>query len=183
MPAAPRRRAKEINDRVTALGQQFDKNIRDANVQLAFTTDELRGVPPMQWRHARRDEQGRVLLGIDAPTYLAVLQNASDAKTRERMWHAKTSEGGAPNLKLLTEIGTLRKEYASLFGAPSYADFTLRRRMARSAGEAQAFLDARPGWVAEPLAFGTGTVRGPGVRLTPLSHSTDGFFVARMVRP
>ena len=38
-------------------------------------------------------------------------------------------------------IGQLRKEYASLFGAASYADFTLRRRMAGSAREAQAFLD------------------------------------------
>jgi thimet oligopeptidase len=141
LPPMPRRRAKEINDRITALGQQFDKNIRDANVQLAFTTDELRGVPPAQWQQARRDDRGRVLLGIDAPTYLAVMQNAIDAKTRERMWHAKTGEGGAANLKLLAEIGALRKEYASLFGAASYADFTLRRRMARSAREAQAFLD------------------------------------------
>jgi len=141
LPPVQRRRAKEINDRITALGQEFDKNIRDANVLLAFTTDELRGVPEAQWRNAKRDDQGRVLLGIDAPTYTAVMQNADEAKTRERMWHAKTSEGGPANLKLLGEIGALRKEYASLFGAASYADFTLRRRMARSARAAQAFLD------------------------------------------
>ena len=69
------------------------------------------------------------------------MQGASDAATRERMWRAKTNEGGAPNLKLLAEIGQLRREYAALFGAASYADFTLRRRMAHSAREAQAFLD------------------------------------------
>jgi thimet oligopeptidase len=141
LPVIERRRAKEINDRITALGQAFDKNIRDANVLLPFTPDELRGVPDTQWRKARRDDQGRVLLGIDAPTYVSVMQNAVDANTRERMWQAKTSEGGAPNLKLLAEIGQLRKEYASLFGADSYADFTLRRRMARNAREAQTFLD------------------------------------------
>jgi thimet oligopeptidase len=141
LPATERRRAKAINDRITALGQAFDKNIRDANVLLPFTPDELRGVPEAQWRKARRDDQGRVLLGIDAPTYVSVMQNAVDANARERMWQAKTGEGGAPNLKLLAEIGQLRKEYASLFGADSFADFTLRRRMARSAREAQAFLD------------------------------------------
>ena len=69
------------------------------------------------------------------------MQGATDATTRERMWRAKTNEGGAPNLKLLAEIGQLRKEYATLFDAVSYADFTLRRRMARSAREARAFLD------------------------------------------
>lgn len=50
--------------------------------------------------------------------------------------------------------------------------------------QAEAFL-ARSGWQAEPLAdaLGTGTARGPGLRLTPARDSTDGFFVARMVRP
>jgi thimet oligopeptidase len=141
LPPTERHRAKQINDRITALGQEFDKNIRDANVLLPFSIDELRGVPEAQWRKAKRDDQGRALLGIDAPTYATVIQNATDAKTRERMWHAKNNEGGAANLRLLAEIGQLRKEYASLFGAASYADFTLRRRMARSAREAQAFLD------------------------------------------
>ena len=54
---------------------------------------------------------------------------------------------------------------------------------AEGAGQAMAFLEAHPGWSAEPLLLGTGTPRGPGVRLSPLSHSTDGFFVARMRRP
>jgi thimet oligopeptidase len=152
LPPAKRRRAKEINDRITALCQAFDKNIRDTDVLLPFTPDELRGVPEGSWRKARRDERGRVLLGIDAPTYGTVMQNAIDATTRERMWRAKTDEGGAANLSLLAEIGRLRKEYASLFGAASYADFTLRRRMARSAREAQAFLD-------EVLAAVTGRER------------------------
>ncbi len=141
LPPDKRQRAKQINDRITALGQAFDKNIRDANVLLPFTAEELRGVPQALWRNARRDDQGRALLGIDAPTYTTVMQNASDATTRERMWQAKTNEGGAANLKLLAEIGELRKEYAALFDAPSYADFTLRRRMAHSAREAQVFLD------------------------------------------
>jgi thimet oligopeptidase len=141
LPPAQRKRAKEINDRVTALGQEFDRNIRDANIQLAFSAEQLHGVPEAMWRGAKRDDQGHVLLGVDTQTYMSVMQGASDAATRERMWRAKTNEGGAPNLKLLAEIGQLRKEYASLFGAASYADFTLRRRMAHSAREAQALLD------------------------------------------
>lgn len=51
------------------------------------------------------------------------------------------------------------------------------------ADQAQAFLDAHPGWTAAPLSLGAGTPRGPGIRLTPFAHSTDGFFVAKMVRP
>ena len=46
-----------------------------------------------------------------------------------------------PNLKLLAEITGLRKQYASLFGAASWDEFVLRRRMALTPGRANAFLD------------------------------------------
>ncbi|HVO06454.1 MAG TPA: M3 family metallopeptidase [Burkholderiaceae bacterium] len=141
LPPSKRKRAKEINDRVNALGQEFDRNIRDENIRLAFSIEQLRGVPEPVWRSAQRDDRGQVLLGVDTPTYMAVMQGAADAVTRERMWRAKTDEGGERNLQLLAEISRLRKEYAGLFGFASYADFTLRRRMAHSAREAQAFLD------------------------------------------
>ena len=41
----------------------------------------------------------------------------------------------------LGEIAQLRREYAELFGFKSYADFTLRRRMAESTANTQRFLD------------------------------------------
>lgn len=50
------------------------------------------------------------------------------------------------------------------------------------AGQIRAFLDAYPGWVTEALTPGAGTPRGAGIRLTPLLDSTDGFFVAKMIR-
>jgi thimet oligopeptidase len=67
LPQPQRKRAKDINDRITALGQEFDRNIRDANVQLAFTEQQLLGVPQAMWRRARRDDQGQVVLGVDTP--------------------------------------------------------------------------------------------------------------------
>jgi 16S rRNA (cytosine967-C5)-methyltransferase len=51
------------------------------------------------------------------------------------------------------------------------------------AGQVAAFLNAFPGWAAETLAPGAGRPRGAGLRLTPLADSTDGFFVAKIVRP
>ncbi|WP_404338802.1 RsmB/NOP family class I SAM-dependent RNA methyltransferase [Sphingomonas sp. MMS12-HWE2-04] len=54
---------------------------------------------------------------------------------------------------------------------------------AEGAGQAAAFLADHPGWSAQPIALGVGTPRGPGLRLTPLADSTDGFFVAKMTRP
>lgn len=138
----PRRaRAKAINDKVNGLAQEFDRRIRDESIQLAFTEAELRGVPEGVWKSAKRDTAGRVLLGVDNPSYVPFLQSGEDASARERMWRAKTNEGGPANLKLLAEIAALRREYAALFNLPSYADFMLRRRMAESPQRAQRFLD------------------------------------------
>ena len=140
LPPAQRQQAKALIDRVSALGIEFDRNVRDAGVTRAYTEAELKGVPEGVWKNAKRDDQGRVLLGVDYPTYDPVMQLAEDAGARERMWRAKTNEGGEANLKLLAEITKLRQEYVSLFGAASWAEFTMRRRMAESVPRVQAFL-------------------------------------------
>lgn len=54
---------------------------------------------------------------------------------------------------------------------------------AEGAGQVDAFLARHPDWIVAPLALPLGTPHGPGMRLTPLSHSTDGFFVAKLLRP
>lgn len=53
---------------------------------------------------------------------------------------------------------------------------------AEGAGQIEAFLARHPDWAAAPLALPLGTPHGSGMRLTPLSHSTDGFFVAKLLR-
>jgi 16S rRNA (cytosine967-C5)-methyltransferase len=45
-----------------------------------------------------------------------------------------------------------------------------------------AFLGRHPGWRAVPLALGAGTPRGDGIRLSPGTDGTDGFFIARIDR-
>lgn len=137
---AQRLQARRLNDRIAALGQDFERNIRDARLRVAFTEAELQGVPEAVWKKAPRDARGRLLLGVDDPTHGPVLQLAEQAATRERMWRAKTDEGGAANLKLLAEITRLRQTYARLFGADSWAAFATRRRMAESPARVQAFL-------------------------------------------
>jgi thimet oligopeptidase len=136
-----RSRAKAITDKITGITQQFERNIRDANVKVTFTDDELKGVPESVWKDAKQDAEGRRLLGLDYPTYNPVMQAAESEAARERMWRAKFTEGGPANLKLLDELVALRKEYAGLFGFKSYDDFVLQRRMVGSRDKAMRFLD------------------------------------------
>ena len=54
---------------------------------------------------------------------------------------------------------------------------------AEGADQVAAFLSRHPGWRAEPLTLPLGDPHGDGVRLNPHAHSTDGFFVAKMIAP
>lgn len=51
------------------------------------------------------------------------------------------------------------------------------------AGQVDRFVAARPDWAVAPLSLGLGHPRHHGLRLTPLADSTDGFFVAKLIRP
>ena len=140
LPADKKKRALDINAEITRVSQEFDRRIREDKTQVPFTVAELAGVPPAVWKDAKRDAQGHILLGLDYPSSIPVLENAVSAVARERMWRAFMNQGGVENLALLAQLATLRREYADLFGFGSYADFVLRRRMAQSEAQVQKFL-------------------------------------------
>ncbi len=141
LPPAKRARAKEILDQLTALDQQFNKNIRDANTKVRFTEAELKGVPEAVWKNAPRDPDGSVVLTTAYPVLIPLSQSAESPVARERMWRAKFTEGGQANLDLMAQAGKLRHELAGLFGMDNYVDFKLRDKMASNAATAWHFLD------------------------------------------
>ncbi|WP_152543414.1 MULTISPECIES: hypothetical protein [unclassified Methylibium] len=76
LPAAKRDRARALNDELGRLSQDFERRLREDKTRVAFTDSELDGVPASVWSTAPRDAQGRVLLGLDYPTYSPVVENA-----------------------------------------------------------------------------------------------------------
>lgn len=133
-------RVRELNDELTGLTQAFERRIREDRTQLWFTRHELAGVPAGVLKAAPRDTRGRYRLGLEQATVFPVLENATRPATRERVWRAYLSLGGAANLDTLAILAQRRREMAQLFGHASYADFVLRHRMAHSEAEVQTFL-------------------------------------------
>jgi thimet oligopeptidase len=141
LPVDDRGRAKQLNDRIADLSKQFEARIRDQNITVAVAVDDLAGVPEAVWKAKPHDDAGRVLLGLDYPTLMPVIEQAEKASTRERVWRAKSSEGGEANLAVLGELARLRREYARLFGLKTFTDFQLRRRMVENTATVDRFLD------------------------------------------
>ena len=137
---ARRERARALNNDISKLNHTLDRRVRETATKVAFTEAELEGVPAAVWSKAPRDAQGRVLLGLDYPSYNPVMEHARDPAARERMWRAFQTRGGDANLATLAQLGAKRREYARLFGLDSHADFAVRRRMAKSVERVQGFL-------------------------------------------
>jgi thimet oligopeptidase len=141
LPADKRDRFKEISERLTELGQEFAKNIRENETRLTFTPDECRGLPQSWLDRQTRDEAGNFVVGFDYPDYVPFLMNAQDEEARKRYWVANTLRGTGRNLDVLDEIVSLRKEIADLYGVPSYAHYVTKRRMVESPETVSSFLD------------------------------------------
>ncbi|MES2354359.1 MAG: M3 family metallopeptidase [Pseudomonadota bacterium] len=134
-------RVKEILDRLEALRQEFEKNVREDRTKVAFTPDEMKGLPQSYLDKAKRDEKGNYLLSFDYPEYEPFITLASDGQARKRYYVAFVNRGGEENLKLMNDIMQLRLEMAKLFGLRSYAEYALRRRMAENPANVIAFLN------------------------------------------
>lgn len=141
LPPERRTRVQQIRDEIEKLDLLFNKNVNEAAEVVPVAEVEAQGLPP-EWIAARkRDEQGRLLVTLDYPSYFPFLANAWGEDARRRVWTAKQNEGGTANLELLDRVLALRHELARQYGLPDYATFVLRRRMAQTPGTVFEFLE------------------------------------------
>ncbi len=136
-----RQRVRQILSRLAEIDQEFNRNIRENRTRLTFTPYELQGLPKEYIDRVPRDEKGNFLLGFSYPEYIPFMQYAENDKARERYRFAFINRGTPANLKLLQEAVNLRHEMAVLSGYRSFADFALRRRMAKKPVAVDKFLE------------------------------------------
>ncbi len=140
LPLDKRARAKAIFEKLEELRQAFDRNVRDDKTRVTFSAEELKGLPVDYLSSRKLDEKGGLTLTLEYPDYNPFIQSAVNEGARERYFRAFLNRGGTPNLALLDEIASLRRELAALYGFKSYADYSLRRKMVENAPTVTKFL-------------------------------------------
>jgi thimet oligopeptidase len=141
LPPEKRQRFREISERLTELGQEFAKNIRENTTRLRFTVEECDGLPQSWLDGVPRDDEGNVVVSFDYPDYVPFIMNARNEEARRRYWFAYTNRGTPQNLDVLDEIVALRKEIADLYGLPSFAHYVTKRNMVETPETVKRFLD------------------------------------------
>ncbi|MDO5087603.1 MAG: M3 family metallopeptidase, partial [Comamonadaceae bacterium] len=148
-------RFAQIQERSAELAQKFSENALDATDAFAYyaRADELDGVPPDVQAAARAAAQAEgkegYKLTLKLPCYLPVMQFATHAPLRERLYRAYATrasdqaEGEAArydNTAIMRELLALRHEEARLLGYPDFGTVSLVPKMADSPAQVMAFL-------------------------------------------
>ena len=133
MELAPANRAllKAAQVELAALSLQYQKNLAEDDTRVPMTAEELAGVPSDVL--ANQPRVGDVLLvGLDGPTYIAVMENAETETSREKLWLAYKRRVGQRNVIVLEKMIQKRAEIAQLLGYDSTAESETEIRMAKN---------------------------------------------------
>ena len=188
LPPDKRKRAQEITDEIERLDLQYNKNVNEDPTTVVLTPAEADGMPDAWLAARKRDANGNLVLGLDYPTVVPFLQNATSDTARRKVWMAKNREGGEQNLALLDRALKLRYELAQLHGVPDFATYVLKRRMAQTPAAVNEFLGKVHGAVDEVEARELAELRADKAKVTgtdpasPALHRWDVAFHQERIR-
>ena len=136
-----RKRLKELSDGMTAVGLEFDKNIREDVRKVALEPAQLKGLPADYVKGHAAGADRKVTITTDYPDYLPFMNYGEDLDARKQLYVAYLNRGWPKNDEALKKLLALRKEYATTLGYASWADYVTEDKMIKSGKNAQDFID------------------------------------------
>jgi thimet oligopeptidase len=138
---ATRARLSEIHERLTVVGQEFGRTIRDDVRTVRVAPQRLAGLP-QDWLDAHpADADGLVTVTTDYPDSVPARMFVHDADVRRQVTVAFLQRGWPANEPLLHELFALREELATLVGYPDWASYDADVKMIRKASAIPEFID------------------------------------------
>ncbi len=136
-----RARVKEIQDRLTVLGQTFARTIREGTRSIKVRPEQLDGLP-QDWIDAHPvGEDGMVTVTTDYPDAIPFRTFAHDADARRELVVAQLTIGYPDNVDVLHEMFALRAELATLLGYDTFPDFDAEVKMIKTGAAIGEFID------------------------------------------
>ena len=155
LPEEQQRRFKAVMQELAELNARFEQNVLDATQAWHKTVGDeagLAGLPDSARQRARQAAEAEGergwRLGLDFPTYFAVITHADDRELRREIYEAyvtRASDQGPhagqwDNGPVMERILALRHEAARLLGFANYAEYSLATKMASSPDQVMTFL-------------------------------------------
>ncbi|GAB7003662.1 M3 family metallopeptidase [Nocardioides sp. AN3] len=146
-----RARLKEINERLTELGQEFSRVIRDDVREVRVEPERLAGMPE-DWLEAHPvGEDGLVGVTTDYPDSVPARMFVHDPSVRRDVTIAFLERGWPHNDAVLREMFALRNELAGLVGYADWPSYDAEVKMIGSGPAIADFIEKISQAAAEPM--------------------------------
>ncbi len=140
LPKAKRDQLVEIEKEISKLGIEFSTNIAEDPLKVPLLVSELKGVPAQVYANLPQ-VAGVVMIGLDGPTYGAIMDYCEIPATRLKMQWQYRRRGGSKNVEILEKLLVLRNQQASLLGFKNTVDYEVEIRMAKNSQTVAKFYD------------------------------------------
>jgi hypothetical protein len=125
------------------LAAEFEANILAAKAPVIFTREELEGVSDnfLSSPGIKIDDDRYQVMADSMWQYNTIEENAWSEATRKKLYVAHDSLAKAKNVPVVNQMLALRNQIALQLGYKSWADYQAEIRMAKTAANAQAYID------------------------------------------
>lgn len=140
LSAEKRKQIKALSKTIHSLSLLFMQNIAEDAHHILVTREELAGVDELLVNQLRRHSDGTYYVGVDRPTYVAVMTTCTVEQTRKALQCAYNNRAYPANESVLQQLIAARDDFAQLLGFSSYAHLNLDDSMVGTPDKAHAFL-------------------------------------------
>ncbi len=151
LQGADRQKYRELTSELSNLTLAFGQNALKAmnENELWLTKDDLAGLPESLIEAAKlaakeKGKEDAYLFTTHAPSYRPFMQYSSRRDLREkfyRIYNSMCTTGEFSNIENIQKITALRLQLANLFGYKTYAEYTLKHKMAENPENVYNLLD------------------------------------------
>ncbi len=149
LPPAERAKVLAMQDKLAALGTQFDSNIAAGRATIEADSAELAGLPADFIVAHKPGTNGKVTLATDYTDFQPVMTYATSEALRKRLFTVYMNRAYPANDAVLRDMLNTRQQLATALRRKDYATLVLEDKMLNTPAKVQALLTEMAG-VAKP---------------------------------
>ena len=122
---------KVIQDRLSIISNEFNKNISEYQDFLIVTEDEVKGLDD-DYKKSRKQDDGTYKIDLSYPSYRPFMKLSESESARKELSFKYLNRAADKNLVVLEKMALNRLEMANHLGYNTFAEYRLETRMAKN---------------------------------------------------
>jgi Zn-dependent oligopeptidase len=140
LPPEQKAELESLRNRLVELEVAFARNINEDQEGIEVTREGLAGLPDEYVERLEPGaEPGTYKVGIKGPELVPFLAQAYDRSLREKLFRRNWTSAATANRPILEEALETRRRIGQLFGMPTWANYALEVKMARTPERVEEF--------------------------------------------